>query len=241
MKEKKPLVCVPVVATTGMQLIQDILNIQELDFQVIELRIDFYEYILDTYKINNLLNSIYNINKLDIIFTYRSKIEGGNALLQDTYLKELIRIASQHPAIQYVDVENSCACKEELIEIIHENKKQVILSNHDFHQTPSLPIMNTLLETMAKTEADILKIAYMPKDEYDVLNVMHASLLARQYGKPVISMSMGPLGAISRLVGEFSHNYLTFAMNTQASAPGQIHVDKVNTTLDIIHQAMKTN
>lgn len=241
MKGRKPNICVPVVATTSTKLVHDIKELQVLDFQIIEIRIDYYEDIDDLKKMQDLLDTIDSINHKEILFTYRSKIEGGNILLEDTYLKEMIAVISKHPSITYVDVEFNCGIRDELIDIIQSNNKQVILSNHNFKSTPPLLEIETLLKDMATTKANIVKVAFMPLNKEDVLYLMQATLSAKQYKKPIISMSMGPIGAISRLVGEFTENYLTFAMHEESSAPGQINIDNVNKALEIIHQAMKTN
>ena len=49
---------------------------------------------------------------------------------------------------------------------------------------------------------------------------------------PVITMSMGALGAVSRLCGETFGSAMTFANPGQASAPGQVALDVVNEVLD---------
>ena len=49
---------------------------------------------------------------------------------------------------------------------------------------------------------------------------------------PVITMSMGPLGAVSRLCGEAFGSAMTFANPGTASAPGQVGLDVVNAVLD---------
>ena len=52
---------------------------------------------------------------------------------------------------------------------------------------------------------------------------------------PVITMSMGVLGGVSRLCGEAFGSAMTFANPGQASAPGQISLDVVNDVLDALH------
>ena len=52
---------------------------------------------------------------------------------------------------------------------------------------------------------------------------------------PVITMSMGALGAVSRLCGEAFGSAMTFANPGQASAPGQVSLDIVNEVLDALH------
>ena len=49
---------------------------------------------------------------------------------------------------------------------------------------------------------------------------------------PIITMSMGALGAVSRLSGEALGSAMTFANPGTASAPGQVGLDVVNAVLD---------
>ena len=52
---------------------------------------------------------------------------------------------------------------------------------------------------------------------------------------PVITMSMGALGAVRRLCGEAFGSAMTFANPGQASAPGQVALDIVHEVLDALH------
>ena len=54
---------------------------------------------------------------------------------------------------------------------------------------------------------------------------------------PVITMSMGALGAVSRLCGEAFGSAMTFANPGQASAPGQVALDVVNEVLESLRLA----
>ena len=52
---------------------------------------------------------------------------------------------------------------------------------------------------------------------------------------PVITMSMGTLGAVSRLCGEAFGSAMTFTNPGAASAPGQVPLDVVNEVLESLH------
>ena len=56
---------------------------------------------------------------------------------------------------------------------------------------------------------------------------------------PVVAISMGHLGMITRILGEFIESAITFAAITKSSAPGQIGIDKMETVLDVIHNNYK--
>ena len=84
--------------------------------------------------------------------------------------------------------------------------------------------------------ADLPKVAVMPRCRTDVLELLAATAeMADLHPEtPVITMSMGALGAVSRLAGEAFGSAMTFANPGQASAPGQVSLDVVNTVLDAL-------
>ena len=55
---------------------------------------------------------------------------------------------------------------------------------------------------------------------------------------PVITMSMGKMGMISRLCGESFGAAVTFAAHKKASAPGQMEMHEVADILERIHKIM---
>ena len=85
--------------------------------------------------------------------------------------------------------------------------------------------------------ADLPKVAVMPQSRTDVLELLAATAeMADQHPEtPVITMSMGALGAVSRLAGEAFGSAMTFANPGQASAPGQVPLEVVNQVLDALH------
>ena len=95
--------------------------------------------------------------------------------------------------------------------------------------------MNTPIQG---TAADIMKIAVMPEDYHDVLNLLTFTLEAKhEYSnKPIVTMSMSSIGLTSRLVGEQFGSAITFASVGKASAPGQINYQELNQILQLIHK-----
>ena len=77
----------------------------------------------------------------------------------------------------------------------------------------------------------------LPRCRSDVLELLAATAeMADLHPKtPVITMSMGALGAVSRLAGEAFGSAMTFANPGQASAPGQVSLDIVNEVLNALH------
>ena len=124
-----------------------------------------------------------------------------------------------------------------LIEQAHAAGAKVIISSHDFDQTPALEEMCSRLQRMEALGGDIAKLAVMPNDELDVLRLMEASLRAhRQMQIPLITMSMGSLGMLSRIGGELIHSAVTFASVGKRSAPGQPDAAEASAALAMLHE-----
>ena len=86
--------------------------------------------------------------------------------------------------------------------------------------------------------ADLLKLAAMPRDAGDVLTLLSATWeMKEQYAKqPVVTMSMGVKGAVSRLAGEVFGSVMTFGSAGVASAPGQVSVPELKMALEVLRQ-----
>ena len=71
---------------------------------------------------------------------------------------------------------------------------------------------------------DVVKLAVMPETGEDVLRLMAASLDMRERyaDRPFVTMSMGPMGAVTRISGGLTGSAITFGTAGEASAPGQL-------------------
>ena len=87
---------------------------------------------------------------------------------------------------------------------------------------------------------DIVKLAGMPQDMEDVLKLLSVTNEFKEENPdtPVITMSMGKMGMISRLCGESFGSAITFAAHKKASAPGQMEMHEVADILERIHKIM---
>jgi len=79
----------------------------------------------------------------------------------------------------------------------------------------------------------------MPRGPQDVLSLLDATYRASQIvNLPQISMSMGGLGAMSRVLGWMYGSAATFAVGRSSSAPGQIAVDELRAMLAALRRAV---
>ena len=109
-------------------------------------------------------------------------------------------------------------------------------NKENFDKTPSQEEMIDILEKMEVMGGDILKIAVMPLCKKDVVSLMDVSLMmSGKLDKPLIMISMGELGKITRVAGELIGSSITFGSAKKSSAPGQIQVNDLKLLLESIH------
>jgi 3-dehydroquinate dehydratase-1 len=102
------------------------------------------------------------------------------------------------------------------------------VSCHDFHATPGSAEMVATLLRAEREGADIAKLAVMPRAPGDVLRLLDATLQAGAALRiPLITMSMGALGAMTRICGWQYGSSVTFAVGQRVSAPGQIPIKEL--------------
>jgi 3-dehydroquinate dehydratase-1 len=113
------------------------------------------------------------------------------------------------------------------------DRLEIIISHHDFEKTPSKDELVAQMLAMQAAGADIVKIAVMPQSPEDVTTLLSATRHFSQLPDacPVIGISMGEMGAISRIEGGLYGSYATFAHAGEPTAPGQIHVTELRKTI----------
>lgn len=234
-------VCIPIVEKTKDSILECAEKIRLEKADIVELRADYYEDILDLKKTEDMLRDLKKtLGNIPILFTFRTLREGGIRNIElDKYLN-LNETIIKSKIIDAMDIEISVGEDKvkKLVDIAHKNKIKIVGSKHNFKETPSKEdIINDLIK-IQELEVDIPKIAVMPNNKKDVLNLISATEeVTRKYAdRPVITISMGKEGIISRFCGEFFGSALSFAALEKSSAPGQISVSELKEILSIIHR-----
>lgn len=227
-------VCVPIMGKTKAEVIVQAVKVAEMKPDIVEFRADYLEDI----KKENVVCIVEDIKKIiddiELIFTFRTKNEGGEREISDLEYKELCNAAAGY--CEFVDVEiiGHLDIANKMIEGIQEKGAKVIGSNHHFDKTPENIKLTEIMTTMEKAGADICKIAVMPKDRSDVERFMEISKqLCEIITVPIITMSMGELGSVTRVCTDKTGSCVTFAAGIQASAPGQINVHMARKLLKV--------
>ena len=238
----RPKICAIVLGETEEEILELAQRSNTESCDLIEFRVDHYEHALEIDKVKGLLRRLKKTAKKPVIFTFRTAKEGGKRDCTHEYYVQLLTMAAENSLCELIDVEESSTTGDGgLVGKLKDLGAYVILSKHDFTRTPDRDEIMKIFMDMERKGADIIKVAYMPLNKKDVLNLMSAAeeMTSNYASCPVITISMGQLGMVTRVLGEFIESAVTFASITKASAPGQINVDGMEKVLDIIHDNYK--
>jgi 3-dehydroquinate dehydratase-1 len=234
-----PLICLPLVAESGAELIDQAGGLGALKPDLIEWRADGFGAVEDVDACLAALSELRRtIGEIPLIFTCRIDQEGGMRTLAQGKRLEVIVAAITSGTIDLVDIE---LCNgPEFIDAVRKHTQAhrvaLILSYLNFKETPDETFICNKLLAAWQAGADIPKLAVMPKDYGDVLIQLVATNKARNSAidSPLVTMSMGEQGAISRLAGGLFGSDITFAIGRAASAPGQIPIAQLRTGMAIL-------
>ena len=238
-----PKVIVPIVAKDAAGIEAKGKELTAYTMDVVEWRVDFYEDVFDIEKTVETAKKLRAaLGDTPILFTFRTKKEGGEKEIDmDTYTA-LNKAMAESGYVDAIDVEifSGDDVVKTNIDNIHAAGKVVVGSNHDFFKTPDKEDLICRLKKMQDMGADIPKIAVMPQSIADVLTLQAATdEFAHEIAdRPIITMSMGPKGVITRIAGELFGSSMTFGAVGQVSAPGQIPVEKLQAAMAILHDAI---
>lgn len=204
-------ICTPVVGKTKQEFLNNLQKIQELS-DIIELRVDY----LSNLSISDITDIRQHVSK-EAIFTCRDKNEGGH--FDGTEQEQIELLQHAIGIFEYVDIELKTLQKHEFE---RSGKTKIIVSYHNFKETPSYWDMQKIIYDMNQLKPDILKIATMVEKEYEVTK-LYRLLTNKPHTEERIVIGMGTHGRMTRILGPLLGGYLTFASTEYGeSAPGQI-------------------
>ena len=140
---------------------------------------------------------------------------------QEERREKLLKIGIESGA-DFVDLEIE-ADKQMLTDIrerVRCAETKLIISYHNFKETPQKSELETIYEKAIQYGADIVKIACAVHRQEDNLRLLS---LCAEY-QSVLAIGMGPMGTFTRVLGPFLGNPFTFAHpdDQPPTAPGQL-------------------
>lgn len=240
--EGRPKVILPIIEPTEAQILSRGAEFSTLRADCVEWRLDHWAEPIHSTALLRCLQGLRQVigSKL-LLVTFRSQAEGGEQSCSLEEYSALCRQVCASGCADLLDLElrPTGDALPALIQQAHAAGVKVICSSHDFTGTPPQEELTARMEQMRSAGADIAKLAVMPHRPEDVLELLTATTQMRQVHPelPLVTMSMGALGAVSRLWGEAMGSAMTFASAGKSSAPGQLELDLVNQVLDALRLA----
>lgn len=212
----------------------DIIPAAVVGSDAVELRVD----LLENYSVEFVANQVSLLRaaaKLPIIFTVRTKSQGGRFSDADhEQALGLYRLALKL-GIEFVDVEMTMP--DHVIKTVADTKgfSRIIASHHDPTGILSWKDWSWITYyNKALAYGDVIKlvgIAQKMEDNFDLYKFKTSMLSS--HNKPMITLNMGNLGKLSRVLNGFmtpvSHPALPFA-----AAPGQLSAAEIRSGLSML-------
>ena len=235
-----PLICLPLVSGEKDDLQSQAKVLRNLSPDIIEWRVDAFrnpDYVARCVQALSDLRP--GIGSIPLILTCRIDTEGGiQKVSRETRLK-LFKECIRTGLPDFVDIElcNDSSFIRDIFQEANQQDIKIILSFHDFEKTPEEEVIINRLVRAQDMGAHIVKAAVMPKDHNDILVLLNATLKARTENIqiPMITMSMGELGIITRIVGGMFGSDISFAMGSRQSSPGQIPIEDLKKSMAAIY------
>lgn len=140
------------------------------------------------------------------------------------------------PAVDAIDLETGPEINETVIKLA--TGKIVIVSHHDFGQTPPDDQLQFLINQCLIQGSHIAKIAVTPRTNKD-LDRFEAFI--KKQKAPLIAITMGALGRDWRVRAFKSGSLLSYAfIGEKEVAPGQMSLDELSKKLSVAFPSFKT-
>lgn len=130
-----PKICVPIVGRTKEELLEEVNSLKNISLDVVEWRVDFYENVEEIEKVKEVLVAIRKLLlNTPILFTFRSKKEGGEKEVSVEYYAQLNKEIVATSLVDLVDVElfTGDEIVKDIVASAQASGVKVVMSNHDF-------------------------------------------------------------------------------------------------------------
>lgn len=232
-------VCIPVVGPGRDEAVGQIRAAAPVA-DLLELRLD----LMDGDFLKELVREIRrNPFPIKIVVTHRRGEERGLPV-RENGIPEGERIARLREAVllgvDYVDVELRTAAdlRKSLRDLIadHRGPTQLILSCHDFQETPSDAVLEDLWRSCREGGAQVIKIVTLARTVADNLRLLRLIPWSLGKGQEIVAFCMGEPGKISRIMAPMLGAHFTFASlgPESATAPGQLTAAEMAKIFEIL-------
>lgn len=205
-------------------------QIKNLGVGLLELRADLFKKLDPAYIVGQIKRR--KALKIPLLLTLRNqKKEGAVRIFSDEKKWQIISAAL--PLVDLIDIELSSPLLMRVITSARKSGKKVIVSSHHLQGTPK--DLGSIFKRSLSSRADIVKIAAKANSFDDVMAMLAFTHRHRKHA--LITMSLGPLGAISRLVLPAAGSRYTYTFINKPSATGQVDVKTLKSHMMVYYPA----
>lgn len=225
----KPKIAAPITGADEAEILRqaDVITASAAD--IAEWRMDCFSQVENSAAVVQCLCALRRqLGETPLLATFRTAAEGGVHPMETAAYRALNEAVIASGCTDLLDVElfSGEDTVAALLDSAHSAQLKVVLSNHDFEKTPPREELLARLQQMQDLGGDVLKLAVMPRSRADVLTLLSATeeMHTHYARQPLVTMSMGAMGMVSRICGGCFGSALTFGAAARASAPGQLDV-----------------
>ena len=195
---------------------------------------DFIEVRLDCFKDYSRLVDVVAHGKTPKIATCKLRSCHGKFSGTETEQQQLLLSAAQS-GFEYVDVDLTQSKLNVTVKELKRLGAKLIVSLHDFAETPSAVELSSVLEREIASGADVCKIVTTAKRVEDNLVLLNFTATACSKAK-IVCFATGKLGRVSRLLSPLFGGYFTFASLGRGSetGAGQMTIQEMRTAYELL-------
>lgn len=214
----QPVLAAPVTDLTSDEVLDHAL---QGGLDVAELRVDK----MTSYAAGAVQAELQRLSPFVKLVTARAAFEGGE--WRATEQDRLAMFLAAMPELDVLDIELAAVdIRDEVIHAAQQHNKIIIGSHHNFVETPSLSVLESVIAEGQAAGVDVVKVACTANSPQDLQRL--AELLLKYQHEPscnLIIIGMGEWGLSSRIFFPALGSRLTFTHLGEASAPGQLALE----------------
>ncbi len=209
--------------------LSDFVALKKMGVSIIEFRLDLFDTLALSDAID-YLKSLYDLQQFGILGTVR-----------ETRLNAMIRYGlfeAMMPYVDMVDIEVDSPIGLSLVSLAKSCGKLVLISDHNYLNTPSGDDLETVYSHALAFGPDIVKLAYQAESRDDMVRLMtFAHNKTADVSRPLVCViSMGEVGCVSRIMAGVFGSCLTYGyLGDTGVAPGQSSVTELATGVHALY------
>jgi 3-dehydroquinate dehydratase-1 len=135
-----------------------------------------------------------------------------------------------------IEIEAGKELQQAIIKKAHEHACKVIISYHNYDETPGLKDLYKIVDECYALGADVAKLATLSKSDADNARIL--SLFSTN--KPLVALGMGDIGKLTRIVTPLLGAEFTFAAmdDGTGTAPGQMTYSAMKSVLELLKEKL---